>query len=100
MRNPFYWILVLAFVLRVWGIGFGLPHVYHQDEAIVVNHALAIGTEGWNTRTYLPPQFSSYALFIVYGVFFFAGHALGWFPSAESFAVSFLKDPTIFYLIG
>ena len=93
-------IIALALLLRVWGLGFGLPYVYHQDEAIVVNHALAIGAEGWNTRTYLPPQFSSYALFIVYALFFLAGRVSGLFHNATDFAVMFLKDPTVFYLIG
>ena len=99
-RHPLPFILAVAFALRVWGLSFGLPHVYHQDEAIVVNHALAIGVDGWNTRTYLPPQFASYALFLVYAVYFVAGRVLGVFHGAEDFALTFLKDPTPFYLLA
>ena len=81
-------------------MNFGLPHVYHQDEAIVVNHALAVGVEGWNTRTYLPPQFASYALFFVYAFFYAGGHLFGIFPGPSDFALAFLTDPAPFYLLG
>ncbi len=93
-------VLLLGFSLRVAGIGFGLPHVYHQDEAIVVNHAMAIGADGWNTKTYLPPQFASYLLFLFYGLYFVAGRIFGLFSGTTDFALQFLKDPTAFYLIG
>lgn len=93
-------ILGLAFILRIWGLGFGLPYLYHQDEPIVVNHAMAIGAEGWNTRTYLPPQFSSYFLFIFYAGYFVLGRLSGLFSSADDFAIAFLRDPSWFYLLG
>lgn len=93
-------ILILSFSLRVAGLGFGLPHTYHQDEPIIVNHAMAIGVEGWNTKTYLPPQFASYFLFLFYGLYFIAGHGLGLFANKTDFAIQFLSDPTPFYLIG
>ncbi len=93
-------ILVLAFGLRIAGLSFGLPYVYHQDEAIVVNHAMAVGAEGWNTKTYLPPQFASYFLFIFYGAYFALGRVFGLFSGTEAFALHFLKDPTPFYFIG
>ena len=75
-KTAFKTVLLIALVLRLWGIQYGLPHVYHQDEPIVVNHALAIGAEGWNTRTYMPPQFASYFLFIAYAAYFVLGKLL------------------------
>ena len=33
----------MGFLLRVTAVNFGLPHLYHADEPIVVNHALAYG---------------------------------------------------------
>lgn len=35
-------ILLLAFGLRIWGIGFGLPNLYHPDEDAVVMPAINI----------------------------------------------------------
>ena len=93
-------ILLIAFILRVIGIRFGLPHLYHQDEPIVVNHAMAIGAGGWNTGVYWPPQFASYFLFLFYAVSFITGHLFGFFKNAEAFGTWFVKDPTYFYLLG
>ena len=93
-------ILALAFLLRVVGIGFGLPHVYHQDEPVVVNHTLAIGARGWNPHFFVLPPFSIYFLFLAYAVYFVAGKSLGIFSDASSFGTAFLSDPTAFYLIG
>jgi len=36
-------ILALALGLRLWGIGFGLPHRYHIDEPPQVIAALRLG---------------------------------------------------------
>ena len=93
-------ILALAFLLRFVGIGFGLPHVYHQDEPIVVNNAMAIGVRGWNPHFFVLPPFSMYFLFFAYAVYFLAGKTMGVFSDASSFGVAFLSDPTAFYLIG
>jgi 4-amino-4-deoxy-L-arabinose transferase-like glycosyltransferase len=94
-------ILLIAFFLRIAGAGFGLPAIYHQDEPMMVNHALAIGASGdWNTRFYVIPPFVSYFLFLLYGMYFSIGRLLSVFPDAEEFAISFFRDPTPFYLIG
>lgn len=93
-------ILGLAFLLRLWGAGFGLPHIYHQDEPIIVNHALAIGAGGWNTHFFVIPPFITYYLFFLYAIFYAIGRALSWFADPSAFAVLFLKDPTVFYWIG
>ena len=93
-------IILLAFVLRVIGLGFGLPHVYHQDEPVIVNHAMAIGERGWNPHFFVIPSFSIYFLFILYGIFFVVGHLFGFFADKVQFGILFLKDPSVFYLIG
>ena len=36
-------IFVLALALRLWGIGFGLPELFHPDEPAYVLQALAVG---------------------------------------------------------
>ena len=37
-------VFVAAVVLRVWGINFGLPNLYHPDEWRIVARALSFGT--------------------------------------------------------
>ncbi|HCM43309.1 MAG TPA: hypothetical protein DIS66_08390 [Candidatus Omnitrophica bacterium] len=93
-------ILLLAAGLRLWGIQFGLPHLYHADEPIVVNHALYFGTGDFNPHFFNIPPLTSYLLFAVYGIFFLTGKLIGQWSSAQQFAEFFFSDPTSFYLIG
>jgi hypothetical protein len=93
-------ILLVVFALRVWGINFGLPYILHQDESIVVNHAMAYGAGDLNPHFFAIPPLTSYLLFIIYGAYFLIGRLLGIFQTVETFALSFLKDPTIFFILG
>lgn len=93
-------IMLAGLALRIWGIDFGLPYQFHQDEPIIVNHALAYGTGDFNPHFFIIPPLTSYILFIFYAIFFLIGNATMMFNGAESFAISFFKDPTYFYLIG
>ena len=97
---PEIFIFVLAFVLRAWGIHFGLPDLFHADEPIIVNHALAYGTGDLNPHFFNIPPLVSYLLFGLYGIFFVIGKGFGFFSSAADFAAAFFRDPTLFYLIG
>ncbi len=100
-KIPILFIIILsALILRLWGIDFGLPFQFHQDEPIVVNHALAYGTGDLNPHFFIIPPFCSYLLFACYGFFFLIGKFFGIFSSAGDFAIKFFTDPTIFYLIA
>jgi len=93
-------ILFLGFLLRVWGISFGLPELVHSDEPIVVNHALSYGLGDFNPHYFKIPPLTSYILFFVYGFYFLFGFFFGQFPHTEAFLSLFLKDPSSFYLLG
>ena len=93
-------IVLAALILRVWGIGFGLPFQAHQDEPIVVNHALAYGSGDLNPHFFHIPPFTSYLLFLVYGALFIAGKIAGAWGSAQEMALAFFRDPSVFYLTG
>ena len=93
-------ILVLGFLLRIIGIHFGLPHLYHADESIVVNHALAYGTGDLNPHFFKIPPLVSYLLFISYGVYYLFGRGVGIFSGLEDFQYLFLTNPSSFYLIA
>lgn len=44
VRRPLLWsILALAVLVRVWGVGFGLPFAFHPDEGQYVQEALHMG---------------------------------------------------------
>jgi hypothetical protein len=44
-NHQIYLLLIIlgAFALRIWGIDFGLPHIYHTDEWFEVKRALKLG---------------------------------------------------------
>lgn len=99
-QGPILCILVLAFLIRIVGIHFGLPDLYHADEPIVVNHALAYGTGDLNPHFFKIPPLVSYLLFVVYGLYFLAGALAGSFKTADDFLNLFLRDPSYFYLLA
>ncbi len=93
-------ILALAFAVRAFGVPFGLPDLYHADEPVVVNHALAYGTGDLHPRFFNIPPLVSYLLFFVYGIFYAAGRGAGFFRSTGDFERLFHADPTLFYLLA
>lgn len=93
-------ILLIGFLLRVWGIGFGLPHLYHPDEADIVHRALAFGAGDPNPHFFVYPSFYMYLLFLIYGFYFLIGYLFGVFHSVIDFQNLFFRDPTTFYLLG
>lgn len=93
-------IIICAVFLRVWGLGYGLPEILHQDEPIVINHALAYGVGDLNPHFFIIPPLCSYLLFFCYGIFFVIGKIAGIFSGSMDFAVEFFRNPTSFYLIA
>lgn len=80
--------LLAALALRLWGLGFGLPYVYHADEPLYVNLSLDM-----LRRCHPHPGFFNYpSLFfyvntVVYGVAFVGGWALGRFDTPADLAL-------------
>ena len=66
-------ILLLGAVLRLAGIDFGLPFIYHNDERVIVNYALAFGNWDFNPHYFRLPPLLSYILFFVYGLYYLMG---------------------------
>lgn len=96
---PIFFIL-LGFYLRLSGVSFGLPYLYHADEPIVVNHALAYGSGDLNPHFFKIPPLVSYILFIFYGFLFLTGQALQFWQNPSDFEIFFYRDPSLFYFTG
>lgn len=103
-KNRYNLILVLiifaGLFLRVWGIDFGLPHVFHQDEAMAINKAVSYGSGDFNPHNFQLPPLTSYILFIFYGLFYIIGLGFRFFTDTDSFLKLFIQEPTIFYIIA
>lgn len=100
LPRELFLIVLLALFLRVWGISFGLPGLDHGDETEVVNHALRFGSGDLNPHRFQYGSLLQYTLFFFYGLYFCAGYILGWFSGVNHFAIAFIKDPTVFYLLA
>ncbi len=93
-------ILGFGFFLRIVAVHFGLPFLYHADEPIVVNHALAFGAGDFNPHFFKIPPLLSYLLFFCYGTYYLFGRFLGLFKDLRGFEFLFYANPTSFYLLA
>jgi len=93
-------IILLGFIVRIVGVSFGLPFLYHNDEPIVVNYALAYGSGDFNPHFFNVPPLLSYFLFFEFSVYFVLGMISGVFGSLLDYQFFYLTDPSSFYLIG
>jgi len=91
-------ILGLAFVLRVWAIGFGLPYDFTPDEVHEIVRALKLGTGEYS---WTPGKGGLYLfLFVEYGLLYVFWWITGQVNGPTDFALAYLQDPTAFYLAG
>jgi hypothetical protein len=100
IKSRFWIIIGIAFALRISSVSFGLPFLYHADEPIIVNHALAFGAGDLNPHFFKIPPLISYLLFFCYGVYFLLGRIFGYFQTIQSFEYLFYTNPSSFYLIA
>lgn len=93
-------ILLLAFFLRLLGIGFGLPYEYHVDEVQYVRQAAAMGSRGLEPVWWNNPPFYKYMLLAEYGSLYLIGRILGWYASVSDFGDKLMVNPVPLYLLA
>ena len=93
-------ILILAAFLRILGIWHGYPYSFYPDEAHFVKRALSFGSLDFNPHWFHKPAFYMYVLFFEYGVYYVIGKIAGLWSTVSDFAVSYVKNPGPFYIIG
>jgi 4-amino-4-deoxy-L-arabinose transferase-like glycosyltransferase len=95
-------ILMLAAVLRLWGIGFGIPHpLARPDEEAIMTVALRFFQRQGNPGFFDHPSLFMYATCIVYiGYFNFGRHVTGWFRYEGDLCTAASIAPGPFYLMA
>ncbi len=93
-------ILILGVVVRLWGINFGLPYIQHLDEGGVTYTAFFAAANHLKPDMYFHTTFLPYSLILLYGVYYLFGLIFHLWGSTQQFFTAFLKDPSIFILIG
>ncbi len=85
-------LLIVTFLLRLWGIKQGLPYSYNVDEAThFVPRAIAFFGHDLNPRYFLNPPAYSYLLHIVFEL---------WFGGADGVQKAYATDPTAVYVVA
>jgi len=75
-------ITLLAISLRIWGINFGLPYLYHPDEPVGVGIAQSMFKTGdLNPHFFHWPSLTFYINVLAYIPYYFAGKLMGVFHS-------------------
>jgi 4-amino-4-deoxy-L-arabinose transferase-like glycosyltransferase len=91
-------ILVLALALRLWGIDFGLPYELTSDESKEIHRALKLGVGEYYWGFGKGGLY--YILFLEYAFLFGWWWITGQVANGTDFAVQFIRDPTMFFLLG
>ena len=85
-------LLVVTFLLRMWGIRQGLPYSYNVDEAThFVPRAIAFFSHDLNPQYFLNPPAYSYLLHVVFEL---------WFGSGDAVSRAFTTDPMRVFVVA
>jgi hypothetical protein len=85
-------LLVVTFLLRLWGVKQGLPYSYNVDEAThFVPRAVAFFSQDLNPRYFLNPPAYSYLLHIVFEL---------WFGGSDAVTRVYATNPTDVYVVA
>lgn len=94
-------VLAAGLALRMWGLGFGLPHTAARpDESLLVHRALAVAGGEPNPGFFNYPSLHIYLLAGLYGLYYLLLRLLGEVGGTQDFLFRFLADPEGAYLLG
>ena len=94
-------ITLLALLLRMLGLGFGLPYAESRpDELLIITPALKYGTGDLNPHSFYYPSLFSYLLFGLYGVYAVILKISGQILSFAEILGRFADDPSPFFFLS
>lgn len=96
------WVLLLtlaAFGIRLWHLGYGLPHIFYLDEGHFTFLALDMGGGDLNPHFFSHPALFFYLCFAVDAAYILWGVFTGVFAKPGDAWLLFKTDPTVFYFL-
>jgi hypothetical protein len=93
-------VCLLAFVLRVVGLQYGLPAVYNPDEVSIMARALSFARGTLNPHNFLYPTFYFYVLFAWVGIYLAWIWLSGRVASLSALQQLYFTNPTGIYTAG
>ena len=93
-------ILLVAALVRLWGLRFGLPNPeIRPDETTVVAVALGLTYAGLNPHFFHWPSFEFYTVAAIYRLWFIYGHRRGWYHIKFDMFRAAAVDPTPWVMV-
>jgi Dolichyl-phosphate-mannose-protein mannosyltransferase len=93
-------ICVVAAVLRLVGLQYGLPAVYNPDEVSIMARALSFAKGTLNPHNFLYPTFYFYVLFLCVGAYLALLWLTGRVSSLAALQQRYFTDPVGIYMTG
>jgi hypothetical protein len=93
-------IIVLAIATRLAGISFGLPHLYHVDEARFAKISITYFTGDLNPHFFHVPSLHTYTVAGLWSVYYIGGKISGKFTSTAHFMEAFEEDATLHVILA
>lgn len=94
-------VLAIALGLRLWGIGFGLPHTLSRpDEEATLSVALRFFGRHLDPGFYHWPPLFIYAVTAAFVAYFNVGRFAGWFPRESAFLAAGASTPAPLFLLA
>ncbi|MEK6715219.1 MAG: glycosyltransferase family 39 protein [Candidatus Omnitrophota bacterium] len=93
-------LIFISFLLRIWHIDWGLPYIHNHDELNHIEQSLQVGSGKLEPQGLMHGTLITYLLSIEYGILYILGKIIGRYLSTDGFLLSYLTDPTIFFIIG
>lgn len=100
IKITFAFVLALAIFIRIWGISFGLPYIYHVDEARFGKISINYFSGDLNPHFFHVPSLYTYSVSAVWGAYYLVGKVTGKFNSLDEFIDSYYRDSSIFLILG
>jgi hypothetical protein len=98
LRRPSSWsaavagVLLVTFLLRIWGVKQGLPYAFNADEnAHFVPKAIGLFGHGYNPHYFVNPPAYTYLLHIVFSV---------WFGGQDGVYKAYATNPTEVFVVA
>ncbi|MCP2597691.1 glycosyltransferase family 39 protein, partial [Candidatus Aminicenantes bacterium AC-335-G13] len=93
-------LVLLTVIVRISGLKWGLPHLYHVDENRFAKIAIGYFSGDLNPHFFHVPSLHTYLIFISWKILFFFGKIIGRIPQGIKFKDWFEMNPTIPMLAG
>lgn len=99
-KTSLFLLLFFVLAVRLYPIASNLPHIYWHDEKNYIETALRFGSGTFMPYNLSHGGFFYIILFFVFAIYYVIGVLIGIFNSPLAFYLSYLKDPSVLFLIG